>query len=98
MNSQKTVISQSESTKIFHLEDVLETNAVQLATSLISNLGYPISSVRIKSATLLTQLAAILDEKFLCSDPKIDNAIGEFLADINGKFISLKHRQLHSYS
>ena len=77
--------SHTDAPPIFHVEEVLETTAVQLTTALISKLGHPVSNIRIKSATLLTQLAAILDEKFICNDPKTENAIGLFLAENYGK-------------
>lgn len=66
---------------ILHVEEVLETTVIQLSETLISNLGYPISTIRYKSASLLSQLASILDERFLFNDPKVENVVGIFMAD-----------------
>lgn len=81
--------SHNDAPQIFHVEEVLETTVVQLATVLVSKLGHPVSNLRTKSATYLTKLAAILDEKFICNDPKTDNAINLFVADNYGNFCSL---------
>jgi len=80
LNSQNT-IKNTVAPPFFHVEQVLETTAVQLSTILVSKLGHPLPNIRGKSATLLTQLAAILDEKFICNDSKTDTAIGAFMGD-----------------
>ena len=82
---QKDFIESLEIPKIFHLEQVLESTTIDLATALISILGHPIASFRMNAAVLMTQLASVLDGKFSCNDPKVENVAGSFLEDNNGK-------------
>ena len=77
-------LSQSDS---FHIEDVLESLAVQQTVQLITALGHHQSALRIKAASFLFQLASILDDKNAPSENKLAPVINSFNDDNTGIFL-----------